>query len=322
MTCQWTVELLDPKYNASRVFSYYKPRMTIGRAPEDDLSIPDGHVSRGHVTLEYVEEEQACYVEDQRSRNGTFIKDGEGWRRLEGRARFSPPATLRIGSCYQLQVNLECHVIDQLGALANRSVLGDIHERVFEEAIMVLDMCGSSQLSKIDEKIALHLKKRLEQICAPVLRDQGLRFYKSTGDGFLAAFAIPTRAVCAAVEILRKLAERNRGSTNPSIHVRIALHYGRTYQLGGDPSDLHGSDVNLAFRLENLQNADLKTVERPAPPQDRVLCTSAFRQAFTRAEPLPEIRCTKCGVAELKGFDEPVEVFWCADGPAEPAANG
>jgi len=52
-------------------FELVKDRTTIGRAPENDLVLPDGGVSRLHATI--VREGNLFFIEDNQSSNGVFV---------------------------------------------------------------------------------------------------------------------------------------------------------------------------------------------------------------------------------------------------------
>jgi pSer/pThr/pTyr-binding forkhead associated (FHA) protein len=73
-----------------RVF-HLQSRLTIGRAPESDIHLPDPSVSRQHA-LVYVEDEKAI-LEDMGSRNGTYVNE----ERVK-KAVLSNGDTVRIGN--------------------------------------------------------------------------------------------------------------------------------------------------------------------------------------------------------------------------------
>jgi len=179
---------------------------------------------------------------------------------------------------------------------------------------MVLDQCGSTRLSNEDERIAFHLKKRLETISRFALNMNGASFYKGTGDGFLATFPHPHSCLSAALDTLRQIGERNRRTGNPPLHVRIALHTGTTYLISEDPVDKHGSDINAAFRIEGLTEGNFTALLAPLPQHDRILCTSEFRQAIIDSQAQDDITFVECGMARVKGFDEPLQVFLITQG--------
>lgn len=48
-------------------------RLTVGRAPDCELVLDDGSVSKRHATLDWVPERNACALEDLGSTNGTYL---------------------------------------------------------------------------------------------------------------------------------------------------------------------------------------------------------------------------------------------------------
>ena len=54
-------------------FPLEEDKVTIGRHPECDLHVDDGSVSRRHAAVNF--RDDAYYVEDLDSRNGTFLND-------------------------------------------------------------------------------------------------------------------------------------------------------------------------------------------------------------------------------------------------------
>jgi two-component system, NtrC family, response regulator AtoC len=65
---------------------------TIGRSRSSDVHVDDGAVSRLQATLTW-DGQRGVFVEDHRSRNGTFVGDV----RVEGRVRVPEGATIRVG---------------------------------------------------------------------------------------------------------------------------------------------------------------------------------------------------------------------------------
>lgn len=179
------------------------------------------------------------------------------------------------------------------------------------EAVMVLDLCGSSRLSGEDEHMALHLKKRLMQIATPVLNAREMQNFTGTGDGFLATFPGSRNAVSAGAAILGRLRDRNSKTANPPIHIRIALHIGTVYSMfDGENTEIHGTDVNIAFRVEGLRRESFGNLDSDLPREDRVLCTQAFRDDLENIPSPPALDFISCGEVPLKGIPHPVHVYW------------
>ncbi|MBN1268154.1 MAG: adenylate/guanylate cyclase domain-containing protein [Kiritimatiellae bacterium] len=180
------------------------------------------------------------------------------------------------------------------------------------QTIMVVDLCGSTELASENEVMAVHLNRRLEQIAASVLETYRSTSFKGTGDGFLSTLPDTSSAVRASLELLDTLADRNRTTVNPPIHIRIALHHGRTYQVfDTGTKEVYGHDVNVAFRIERLQPALFTNLENDFPERDRILCSRQFRDTYQQSPSAASgLVFARLGEVRLKGIEEPVEVFW------------
>src|SRR4029077_10152176 len=77
-------------------------------------------------------------------------------------------------------------------------------------AILALDVAGYSRLMGVDEE-GTHerLKAHLAQLVDPEIKGHRGRIVKNTGDGILAEFPSVVDAVRGAVEVQRRMAERN-----------------------------------------------------------------------------------------------------------------
>ncbi len=157
--------------------------------------------------------------------------------------------------------------------------------------------------------MAYHLKQRLTQIAEPILNEFGCRFFKSTGDGFLATFENAERAQKAAVKLEDHVQYRNKRTTNVPIHYRIALHHGEVWAISAGGDDVHGNDVNITFRIEGVQAAAFGEMTELFPKENRILCSGDFHR-LVAASPEPGTSYVRCGTADLKGINEPVEIFW------------
>ena len=104
------------------------------------------------------------------------------------------------------------------------------------------------------------------------------RYIKSMGDGILAIFDGPTRAIKCAFEI--KEAVKSLG-----LDVRTGLHIGEIERLH---DDISGINVNAASRIQSLADADQILVSD-------ILKTLVFGSGITFKD---------FGKFELKGFDE------------------
>ncbi len=179
------------------------------------------------------------------------------------------------------------------------------------QAIMVLDICASSQLANENELMAVHIKRRLEQLCRPFLDTHKANSFKNTGDGFLATFSSCPNALEATLQILDGIERRNQKTVNPPIRVRIALHYGRIfYVYDSGVKEIYGNDVDITFRLEGVQSDVLVDPKAVFPEQDRILCTTPFHTEMQKTPCKTAVTYIHCGQAQMKGILEPQDVLW------------
>jgi len=88
-----TIEVMSGPEDGRR-WTFFRFPVSIGRLEENDVALRlDGRVSRRHARLRLVEGE--LYLEDLKSRNGTYIGD----RRIE-MSRIEPGELFRVGSTW------------------------------------------------------------------------------------------------------------------------------------------------------------------------------------------------------------------------------
>ncbi|MBR0899336.1 adenylate cyclase [Bradyrhizobium tropiciagri] len=137
-----------------------------------------------------------------------------------------------------------------------------IHRRL--TTIMAADVVGYSGLVAADEATTLVQLGRLRhEVIEPSIRAHEGRLFKTMGDGFLAEFASPVRALECAIAI-------QNGTTE--MRLRIGIHLG---DVVADQDDLLGDGVNVAARLEGVAEPGGITISRPLYDQvrDRVKVT-------------------------------------------------
>ena len=122
------------------------------------------------------------------------------------------------------------------------------------------------------------------------LQARGGNEVKHTGDGIMASFISPKRAVQCAIDIQKDFAVHNANRDHVAIRVRIGLSAGEPVE---DNRDLFGACVQLAARAcGHAQPGQIL-----APTSVRDLCMG---KGFQFAD---------MGDVALKGFDEPVRLF-------------
>src|ERR1700758_4698344 len=111
--------------------------------------------------------------------------------------------------------------------------------------ILATDVVGYSAMGGRDEPTAWARVRTLRpDIIEPVAAEYGGRLFKTTGDGFLAAFASAVQALRCAVAIQERLR-----SEPDSLRLRIGVHQGEVVE---DGDDVLGDGVIIAARLEPL----------------------------------------------------------------------
>lgn len=301
----WTIEIQDPERGTQSRHDFNEPTVIIGRDPSADLVVRDEKVSRRHLKL--MRRDGQGFIEDQSS-NGTYVAVNRRWERLPARHQMGDPVIVRLGR-FNLRIQFSPTVRDEPQEWDKSVVIPAGNLSTLKEALLVFDLCESSAIANRDDHMAYHLKQRLTQIAEPVLEDEDRRFFKSTGDGFLACFPKPSLALNAALELERRIQHRNARTENPPIHYRMALHFGETWLIAAGGDDIHGNDVNITFRIEGVKDSDLLSPETALPARDRILCSTDFIAAYGEIEDSPvPIEHISCGRARLKGISAPVGI--------------
>jgi class 3 adenylate cyclase len=107
--------------------------------------------------------------------------------------------------------------------------------------VLVTDVVGSTERAAALGDVAWRkLVSRHDELVRAQLRRFGGREVKHTGDGFLATFDGPARAIRCASEVVRLAPERL------GVDVRAGLHSGEVELVGGD---VRGLAVHIAARV-------------------------------------------------------------------------
>jgi len=290
------IEVKDILSNRSQFFSFNQKSIKIGRNKSHDISIPNKYISDTHASLNI--QDGSVYLKDERSSNGTEFYNAYHWHPLKTRKKkISLPAQIKLAEAVVLTIESGESRIISLSEIEN------------DVAIMVLDICDSTNQSSKDEKIAFHLKQRLSQISKPLLYKSSVQFYKNTGDGFLATFPKTTQAANTAIKILKELEKRNKKTQNPPINVRIGLHKGRTYLIDPATEDIHGIDINITFRIEGLKASTIKQGHIKIPEINRILTTSEFYSDYQKKSRRKQQIIEYAGNAKLKGIRKKKEIY-------------
>lgn len=152
-------------------------------------------------------------------------------------------------------------------------------------AIVFTDIAGFTELSSRNEAAALALVTKQRELFQPKVDEFGGRWLKEMGDGLLLSFDSSLNAVNCAVW-LQHLARNVEG-----LNIRIGVHTGDVVIAGGD---VLGDGVNVASRIE------------PLAPVGGVALSKKVQLDLASH---PEFSTGSIGLADLKGVNEPVEVF-------------
>ncbi|HTP54866.1 MAG TPA: adenylate/guanylate cyclase domain-containing protein [Thermoplasmata archaeon] len=158
-------------------------------------------------------------------------------------------------------------------------------------AVMFTDTVGFTASTQANEGRTLQLLREQADLLRPVVALHQGREIKSTGDGFLVEFDSSLKAVQCAVNIQRRIFERNSEGGHAPIRVRIGVHLGDVVQEG---TDILGDAVNLAARIEPLAEPGGICVSGAVYEQVRTKITDKFEKLEPRA---------------LKGVELPMEVY-------------
>jgi class 3 adenylate cyclase len=168
----------------------------------------------------------------------------------------------------------------------------DLESRRTEMTILFSDIKDSTKYAAEEGDFKyMAMIDRHNRILFPVIEAEGGSVVKTIGDSILAKFQDRLRAVKAAVGMQRALAKDREGREEiDHIRIRVGLHHG----IGFDKeNDVFGDVVNVASR-----------VEHQAEP-DQVLITNALLEAARTAG----FECAKMGRVELKGKDNPIDLY-------------
>jgi TolB-like protein/tetratricopeptide (TPR) repeat protein len=164
--------------------------------------------------------------------------------------------------------------------------------------ILAADAVGYSRMLAQDESSTLARMRALHaNVIEPQVAAHGGRVFKSTGDGFLAAFASAVQALRCAIAIQGELRAQAVG-----LALRIGVHQGEVVPEG---DDLLGDGVVVAARLEPLADSG-------------GICISGRVREDAAGKVAMEVE--DLGVPELKNIDQPIRVFRVRPGRSRQAA--
>ena len=127
-------------------------------------------------------------------------------------------------------------------------------------AILLTDLVQFSSFAlRAGDTATLNLLRDAGVVLEGAVRDHRGVIVKRLGDGLMATFDHPQRAVEAALDGLDGIANLEVDGYDPQM--RAGVHWGRPRSLGGD---LYGVDVNIAARVGETAGAQELLVSEPA----------------------------------------------------------
>lgn len=156
---------------------------------------------------------------------------------------------------------------------------------------MFTDTVGFTASTQADEGTTLESLRQQRELVRPLLAIHHGREIKSTGDGFLVEFDSALKATQCAINIQRRIFERNAEGGFAPIQIRIGIHLGDVVQQA---SDILGDAVNIAARIEPL-----------AAPGGICLSGAVYEQVRNK---IPE-EFEKLGPTLLKGLETPIHIY-------------
>ncbi len=171
-------------------------------------------------------------------------------------------------------------------------------------AVMFTDTVGFTSSTQSNEGRSLDLLRQQAELQRSLWAIHQGREIKSTGDGFLVEFDSALKAVQCAINIQRRIFERNTEGNLTPIKIRIGVHLGDVVQNG---TDILGDAVNIAARIEPLAEAG-------------GICVSGAVYEQVRSK-VPD-KFQKLEAKSLKGIEAPIDVYrvvlpWAGNGQAE-----
>ena len=165
-------------------------------------------------------------------------------------------------------------------------------EKHYNTTVMFIDMAGyTSKSSKLSRKELQNTLEEFEKTVAPVMKNFGGRIIKGMGDAYLITFHSPTNSVLCAVEIQKRIKERNEQvSEKEKFEARIGISSGEVYERGGD---IFGTPVNLASRIQTQ-----------ASPGEIL-----FGESVYHAMNKNEVKYSSLGKHSLKGIEDKIEIY-------------
>lgn len=219
---------------------------SIGRAPSNQVVLPDDKVSRRQAVIHEQDAEEFWLV-DLGSSNGTYLNG----RRVSQSIRLWDQDRIEIGP---FRLVFRQPRAARLDTPQKTDVEKTLHE--IKSAccwLLVADIESSTQLSRrlSPDQLPVVTGHWFDQ-CKRIIDASGGCIDKYLGDGFLAYWHGEDQA---APEVARALIELKQIQASDELAFRVASHYGRVFTGGATASGverLFGTEINFIFRMERL----------------------------------------------------------------------
>ena len=159
--------------------------------------------------------------------------------------------------------------------------------------ILATDCVDFSKFMELEEELTLVNLSACREIIDPIIKEYGGRIFHTAGDSVIAEFASPVECVNAAMSFQDMLLARNQTIVSgPKLQWRVGIHVDDVIIEG---SNIYGSGVNIAARLEGQCEAGKVLLSRIVQEQVRKRVSFSLNPAGTRA---------------LKNISDDFEVFY------------
>lgn len=182
--------------------------------------------------------------------------------------------------------------------------------------LMFTDLRGSTALYEaIGDARAYGLVRDHFAFLTGVVREHEGAVVKTIGDAVMAAFAEPSRALAAAIEIQRAVADFNTDHADipggsEVVAIKLGIHEGPCIAVTlNDRLDYFGTTVNLAARLQGQSQGD------------DIVLSDVMAADPAVATMLSDLQVSR-ETAELRGFDEAVPFLRLTQAMHSPASGG
>jgi class 3 adenylate cyclase len=159
-------------------------------------------------------------------------------------------------------------------------------------AIVFADLAGYSALAQKNERHALSLLEEYQALTRQILPKFRGREVKTIGDAFMVEFTSALGASQCAIEMQRKMNERNQSAPEGDrLKIRIGIHVGDVERKG---NDILGDAVNIGSRVYSI-----------AKPGEICITRQVFDQVWNKLD----YHLSAMGKREAKNLESPLEVF-------------